>query len=365
MKTPRDQHTGGPAQGEGGVQGGLGLTAGDFDAYLVERPGSARARLGLKERMLAWSDSVAARLKELGIAVTTTGSDVRKVECQRVFFWQDDEKTHAFLALTIDTKHVEVSLELPMEAHKAMKSFRARLDDPARSLEVENALALLPEQFLCGLLANESPRRGPTECLPAHETRTEAVRHLVDRRQGGLWIGWSLPRDLALEHAELLNEQLADALVALGPLFKRMAYEAAPARRPPHEGRTLKLKERRARARLVPGGAPEPPPTEQELALPPIAKEPSFPSRRLPLRRPRVQGVDAKLPVEKGTHVKVLAGPFMGKEGVVQELDGKGGARVMLGLLAARLEVTNLIASAEDRKRPSLSSSHRKPLPAR
>ena len=365
MKTPRDQHTGGLGQGEGGVLGGLGLTAGDFDAYLAERSGSARARLDLKERMLAWSDSVVARLKELGIAVTTTGSDVRKVECQRVFFWQDDEGTHAFLALTIDAKHVEVSLELPLEAHKAMKSFRARLDDPERSLEVGSALERLPEQFLCGLLANESPRRGPTECLPAHETQTEAVRTLIDRRQAGLWIGWSIPRDLALEHADLLNAQLGDALVALCPLFKLMAYEPKPKRAQLNEGRTTKLKERRARTRALAMGTPEPVPSEREIASPPIVKEPTFPSRRLPLRKPMVHGVDAKLPVEKGTHVKVLAGPFMGKEGVVQELDGKGGARVMLGLLAARLEVTNLIASAEDRKQPSLSSSHRKPLPAR
>lgn len=348
MKTPRDQLTGGLGHAAPGQTGGQ------------------RARLDLKARMLAWSDSVVARLKELGVVVTTTGSDVRKVECQRVFFWQNDEGTNAFLALTIDAKHVEVSLELPLEAHKAMKSFRARLDDPDRSLGVGSALALLPEQFLCGLLANESPRRAPTECLPAHEMQTDAVRALVDRRQGGLWIGWSLPRDLALEHAGLLNEQLADALVALGPLFKLMAYDAAqPARAQHNEGRATKLKERRARAGASSVGTPEPPPSEQEIPTPLIVREPIFPSRRLPLRRPMVQGVDAKLPVEKGTHVTVLAGPFMGKEGVVQELDGKGGARVMLGLLAARLEVTNLIASAEDRKRPSLSSSHRKPLPAR
>jgi len=61
----------------------------------------------------------------------------------------------------------------------------------------------------------------------------------------------------------------------------------------------------------------------------------------------------------------VLEGPFSGKVGVVHELDGKGGARVMLGLLAVRLEVKNLTTQVEGRYRPVLSSSHRKPLPVR
>jgi transcription antitermination factor NusG len=75
--------------------------------------------------------------------------------------------------------------------------------------------------------------------------------------------------------------------------------------------------------------------------------------------------VDPHAPVARGTRVRGLAGPFAGKVGVVQELDGKGGARVMLGLLATRLDVKDLIASAEGRDRPSLSTSHRRPLPSR
>ena len=69
--------------------------------------------------------------------------------------------------------------------------------------------------------------------------------------------------------------------------------------------------------------------------------------------------------LERGARVRVLKGPFSGKVGVVHELDGKGGARVMLGLLAVRLEVSNLVPAVEGRGRPVLSSSHRKPVPAR
>ena len=70
-------------------------------------------------------------------------------------------------------------------------------------------------------------------------------------------------------------------------------------------------------------------------------------------------------PIEKGIRVQVLAGPFRGKVGVVQELDGKGAARVMLGLLATRVDVKELIAAAEGKERPQLGSSHRKPMGTR
>jgi len=65
-----------------------------------------------------------------------------------------------------------------------------------------------------------------------------------------------------------------------------------------------------------------------------------------------------------GTKVRVLRGPFVGKSGVVQELDGRGGARVMLGLLSQRIDLKDLETAtdgAAGRERLTLSSSHRKP----
>jgi hypothetical protein len=62
--------------------------------------------------------------------------------------------------------------------------------------------------------------------------------------------------------------------------------------------------------------------------------------------------------------VRVVDGPFAGKVGVVQELDGRGGARVMLGLLAVRVDLNNLAPSTGGPARLRLSTSHRKPMPA-
>ena len=64
--------------------------------------------------------------------------------------------------------------------------------------------------------------------------------------------------------------------------------------------------------------------------------------------------------MDKGAKVRVNSGPFAGKVGVVGELDGRGGARVLLGLLSTRLAVADLSVLAEARDRPPMHSSHRR-----
>lgn len=88
-------------------------------------------------------------------------------------------------------------------------------------------------------------------------------------------------------------------------------------------------------------------------------------SRRPVARRiSALQAADPKAPVEKGSDVRVLGGAFEGKTGVVQELDGRGGARVVFGLLAARVEVKDLVVlSRAKNNKPMIGSSHRKPQP--
>jgi transcription antitermination factor NusG len=62
-----------------------------------------------------------------------------------------------------------------------------------------------------------------------------------------------------------------------------------------------------------------------------------------------------------GATVHVLTGTFEGKVGVVQELDGKGSARVMLGTMSIWVPLVDLTHEAAKRDRPPLPSSHRKP----
>jgi ribosomal protein L24 len=66
--------------------------------------------------------------------------------------------------------------------------------------------------------------------------------------------------------------------------------------------------------------------------------------------------------VDKGTTVHVLAGSFEGKVGVVQELDGKGNARVVLGTMSTWVPIRDLTEERAGGVRPSFKSSHRKPV---
>jgi len=143
---------------------------------------------------------------------------------------------------------------------------------------------------------------------------------------GGLWIGWSVPREVALTHHALVGEQLGDALVALSQVFAQVVDPVLPRQRPGLQRRVKRAPVKTVKAKAVNG---------------------------------------AKAPIDRGAKVLVLAGPFVGKEGVVQELDGRGAAKVMLGLLATRLDVTDLAIAGDGKSRPVLSSSHRKPLAAR
>jgi hypothetical protein len=372
----------------------LRLTEADFEAG-----SSARARQELRQRTLAWARGVAARLQDLGISVEPSASG------QRVLFSLGHARhpgpehvEAAFLALRIDLARVEVSIEVAPEASADVRNLRARLSDPGLALELVSALEALPEQFAIGLAADE-----PRTRLSAQVAGASEIRGLCDKSAAegsALWIGWSVPRAIAVRHSAALGEQLEDALVALGAVYKLVAWAPdndllggkrdrgawlresrqrtrGEAERD-QEGERAGWREEEARARR-----PKREPREKRHHESPSTKtshadrpsEPKLGARdappmrvhKGPLRRvsrssPFITEIDPSVPIEKGTRVRVLAGPFVGKVGIVQALDGKGGARVMLGLLAARVDVKDLVASAEGRERPALASSHRKPL---
>lgn len=81
------------------------------------------------------------------------------------------------------------------------------------------------------------------------------------------------------------------------------------------------------------------------------------------IARRRTDLEDPNAPIEKGSQVRALGGAFQGKTGVVQELDGRGGARVMFGLLTTRVDLKDLVVMSPARARPVMGSSHRKPQP--
>jgi uncharacterized membrane protein YgcG len=498
----------------------LNLTARDFDAYLAEKATSnaySRPRLEVKQRALAWGRGVAERLAELGIAADMHGSDEhpslrnkKRVDCQWVFFWRDQDARaeldrlleqgrsisaaiddpspytrHAFLALRIDAEAVEVCFAVHPDAKVDVDNLRARLatadEKPGEATatlaaEFTAALRALPEEFQIGLR-----REDRAACSAA---TPETIVSMLERAAAGqtpLWIGWTVPRETAIAHSELLDEQLEDAIVALAPIYRLVAWsrendhialdtrieglEQAKART--HAEATAQnerwraeqaaLRERSQKQALsrVEEEAPRRP--AAGLRAPPEkARRPSLDTLFKPQRgagggkpdgqagkhdahtgkpdaraerhdahgskqgahgrrpdaqsgggggggggggdsggarqsargaggegregarasgqagqadKPAAEPRDSQgsggapagpLVIEKGSRVCVLTGAFAGKVGTVSELDGRGGARVLLGLLSTRLDLDALEAAPEGRDRPALQSSQRR-----
>jgi hypothetical protein len=445
----------------------LSLSSADFDAFL-ERPGerasfsgAAAQRRALRERIEAWAHGLAPRLLELGIAVETVvpdeveqhlSSGAPRAIAQRVLFVRDAYargfvprsepeldpiRAHAYLALTIDSVHVEVSLELCPEAEADVKNARARIADPMALLELTSLLESMPDEFAIGVIGVPSFPR-------AQSANAEDIRALLDdsqRNRRPLWMGWSVKREIALAHAQEIDELLADALVALAHAYKLLAWApdndliAASGRGAWRTRRSSRLEERRERGReerrkrrkdvrskgpvrkegsrreredarrivpLAEGETAPPSRAGEEMPDPqgerskagrlpggqlppegPVSRSPFDRSRR-PFggvsselaRRPilptslRARGarvgndVDPSLPIEKGSKVKVLSGPFANRLGIVQEIDPRNRARVRLGLLVATMDLKDIAVQAEA-SRPVLASSHRRPRNAR
>ncbi|MCL2725766.1 MAG: hypothetical protein FWD69_15160 [Polyangiaceae bacterium] len=422
------------------LPGDLVLTGADFDAFLEPAPASrsgrasarpavaaAAQRRALRERIEAWARNLlVARLAQLGFAVEVVVPDeveqhlssrAPRAIAQRVILVRDafarsevprtepefdPLRSHAYLALTIDSVHVEVSLEICPEAEADVKNLRARLADPTELLELLTLFETLPVEFAIGVIGVPSFPR-------ATAADGDELRALLDDSQRNgrpLWIGWSVKREIALAHAPVLDEQLADALVVLAHAYKLIAWAPdndliragrGPRRRarPRDEMRERVREERRASKRRSVRKGPvrvEGTRREREDSRRPLllaeretvlsrrprsgemhedARAETGNARALPVRRPIMQttlrargarpavSADSAVPIDKGTRVRVLRGPFANKIGVVEALDGKGRARVRLGLLAATLDRNDLVASTEN-SRPLIRSSHRR-----
>lgn len=66
-----------------------------------------------------------------------------------------------------------------------------------------------------------------------------------------------------------------------------------------------------------------------------MAEKPKKPEKKVEPSEPQ--------PVQKGHRARVLRGPFAGQVGLVQDIDSRGTARIMVGLLATRIPVDDLV----------------------
>ncbi len=341
-------------------------------SLLTPSSASSGPRGARRQRLASWGKAAVRRLRHLGLDI-----DAADVDDGGILFVPDGR-----LTLTLDADAVEVALVLPPHDLVAL---RASLAGGLRPLALSVALAALPEQFALG--ASSDVVR-----VPAPRASADDLRALLDRAQdegSALWLGWTVPREVAAAHAATLDAQLQDALAALGQVLRLFPRATDDDVRSSRNGRRRAHGVDKAQAAASPRDRDRPrgrararerdrePELERELEPEPASEAEGGAPRVLRsleakprlraslLRHGGSRSPSAGAGIEKGAKVRVLEGPFAGKEGLVQELDGNGGARVMLGLLAVRIDVKDLISSAQGRGRPKLSSSHRRPVPVR
>ncbi|MBL8613190.1 MAG: KOW motif-containing protein [Myxococcales bacterium] len=277
--------------------------------------------------------------------------------------------TNPVVRARVDEEGLALSFELPEGASLDRGNLRARVADPGALLELVTHLESLPEDV-------EVARR-PAQGLSADEVRRLAEHPLT--------IAARVPAERVAAqdgHAEVVATALlhlykivawADDNDGVRPSAKRRDKQAAKEHR---EASRARRKQEVRPERDAEDGA-------TSTAQPPLDREGDAAAEPHPLRdlrslrlvsRARVVDIDPSRPVEPGTHVIALGGPFEGKTGVVRELDGKGGARVLFGLLVATVDLKDLSAYARKRvergahdggrerggARPLLSSSHRR-----
>ena len=323
----------------------LELTDDDFDAYGAGRARATaltRPRGTVKRRMLAWAASVAEALAGEGIEVEVGATDEHpssrnghQVEAESVFLFrgaaarramrlalgslgpkEDDgrpELGHARVELRVDAGAVSLLLWLGADA---------RIDLESTLAVLEQAWPALPAGARVAARPSLSDRAQTVEELSLAEA-AQIARDALDA-EVPLVVGFRIPRARAVEAGAL--EPLFERALALGRFLSAVGWSP--------ENAALKARAPRDR--------------------------PSF-RRSRRVRHERVERPQPPPAIERGDRVLALAGPFAGQSGVVQELDGKGGARVLFGLLAARVEVRDLTTAAAKRGRALISSSHRKP----
>ena len=330
----------------------LSLSVKDFDAYAPERTRATAMtapRSAVKKRLLDWAKDLSERLASEGIDLDVTATDEHpsarnghRVEQQSAFLFRTadarkamqhglgraaradedrEELGHARIELRVDAQSVSLLLWLGGDAKADLEHAQQVLshdeDDLFAAWEAFPEDVCVEARSSLSLRARRAAEMTPKDVAAMAKDALESEVPLV--------MGLRLNREDALAPGAL--DRFGDLGVALARFFAIVAWS------PESAARLADRPSRRGKRPRLPKIAPPPPAPSQSS----------------------VQAID------RGTHVRALAGPFAGQAGVVQELDGKGGARVLFGLLAARVELRDLTVADKKRGRPKFSSSHRKP----
>ncbi len=314
---------------------------------------------------------------------------------------------HAFLALRLDHGSLRVGFHLHGNAWVDQHNLRNKLAQPELREQLIELVRELPQPITVGLSGGEPRPAG--EVAPGE--LVEMVEALAEQDETFLLVSLELDRATVLEMGGELSGYLLPRMKGFAAVYRFVAWspennfvssdaefqkqravrgerrgelEAAAARRREvmeekrkHEAEARKeleeLFRREAASRAAaPPRRPRPPrtgdegpgrdkrfqPPRKDRDRPRPPSERTVPKRRgkekPPPKRPGpIPTPETPIPIETGHQVRVSKGPLAGQVGLVQEVDAKGTARVMVGLLATRIPLEDLIglgAPTSDRR---------------
>ena len=209
------------------------------------------------------------------------------------------QRNHVFLAVSIANEALEVSCRLHPDAKVDRENLERKCEDHFERERLLRLVGQLDERSRVGVTPQLVPVRELAdeklgEILRALSQPAPAMQ-LPGAPQRLLYIGRAIPRDEVLAAGSSIVETTRSSLAALLEVYRFIAW----------------------------------------------SRDNDFLSMRDQLQKERAQKRQRGL--AKNDTVRIVRGMFAGKQGVVQEIDGKGALRVLVGKVAVKVDAEDVL----------------------
>jgi hypothetical protein len=311
-----------------------GFTAQDFDAYAPKKWKSNvfnRERLEVKQKLLSLGRELGGELVGPDGSPLSCEASVehpalwnhKQVEAQHLFFSRNEgarkeldaiidrqkslasliddptpQRNHVFLAVTLAHESLEVAVKLHPDARVDRQNLERKCEDHFEREKLQRLLHGLPAGFRVGLTP---------ELAPAVELDDQQLSLLIAGLAHPppappsvrlLYVGRALARADVVAAGSAVAAEARAALQLLLPLYRFIAW----------------------------------------------SRDNDFVSMREALQKEKQAKRQKGL--VKHDAVRIVRGMFAGKSGVVQEIDAKGGLKVLVGKVAVKVDVEDVVKSS-------------------
>jgi hypothetical protein len=308
-----------------------GFTAADFDAYQQKKWKSNvfnRERLEVKQKLVALGRELqGAMLAPDGSPLAAEPSvehpalwNHKQVEAQHLWFSRNEGarkeldaiiergksiasmiddpspgRNHLFLAATVTESALEISLKLHPDARVDRENLERKCDDHFEREKFLHLLRGLGDGFVAGITPDLAPVAGLDEgkvlelIAQLGKGAATPAAFTLGATPRLLYVGRAIGRDAALAAGDAVVDEARATMQALLPIYRFIAW----------------------------------------------SRENDFVSIKETLQKEKQQKRQKGL--MKNDAVRIIRGMFAGKSGVVQEVDAKGGLRVLVGKVAVKL----------------------------